>query len=95
MFSILREFYLGNVSPSENLRPEHPLYKEKSKLANDLEVIFMANLSDEEKENYREITNNRGLSYCEEVHQAFIDGFVLGFLFCEELTERRGKYAEN
>jgi len=47
MFSILREFYFGNVSPSENLNPKHPLYKECNKLANDLETVFMKKLSDE------------------------------------------------
>lgn len=95
MFSILRQFYLGNITPSEDLQPEHPHYKEKSKLANDLEEVFMRNLSDEEKTTYSEIMNNRGMAYCEEVHQAFTDGFVLGFLFCEEVNMRRGKYAEN
>lgn len=95
MFSILREFYLGNISPSENLKTEHPSYMEKSKTVNILEDAFLLKLSDEDKKQYSKIMMNRGLSYSEEVNQAFVDGFVLGFLFCEEITERRKRYAEN
>ena len=95
MFSILRELYLGNVSPSENLNPKHPLYKECNKLANNLEAVFMEKLSDEEKEEYKELMKNRSLSYGEEVVTAFTDGFILGFLFCEEVRERSKRYAEN
>lgn len=95
MFNILREFYLSNLSPSENLTPEHLLYKEKSKLANEAEGIFLSKLSDEEKAWYTEMMNNRALTYSEEVVTAFTDGFVLGFLFLEEITKRRRRYEDS
>lgn len=90
MQHLIEQLYYGNVRPNENLKPAGAAYRANQDLACQLEETLRAELTPEQKSVYDAITEKRLATTCDEVAQAFVDGFKLAAgLMLEVLDDRQ------
>ena len=88
----LDNLYLGNINPSEDLKPAFPEYKKLNKEVVELQYQIEDRLEAIDRDLFHTMQNARGDLYAMEVREAFIVGFRLG---ANIMLETLGTYRPN
>ena len=78
MKKVLEQLYYGHINPCEDILPSNEDYREVAKAAGILEDKFMEKLSDEEKKEYINMTDERNAVFAMDIAENFVEGFKLG-----------------
>ncbi len=89
MNSILKEFYYGNVNPTERQRDQNPEYDRAFERVMKIEEDLLDLLGEDEKSLFKKYSAALAEASCEECAQTFTDGFRLGAAFIFDTFEGR------